>query len=38
MKPAAFISVRGSLSYIIFKNLFAKIGLGFKARFTLSQI
>lgn len=38
MKPAAFISVRGSLSYVNFKNLFAKIGLGFKTHFTLSQI
>lgn len=37
-KPAVFISVWGSLSYIFKKDLFAKIGLGFKTRFTLSQI
>lgn len=42
MKLAAFIFARGTLSYNFFvgivKNLFAKISLGFKARFTLSQI
>lgn len=38
MKPASLIFVCGSLSYIFSKDFFANIGLGFKTRFTSSEI